>query len=103
MTNAVTITPVRARSYTIVVGTPLIIDMMAHSFPTTVYAIPGGGGSLAVESTGTPSARSDPGSANWIAWPSGTVTAITSDTLKSPVLALRITATTANGIVEIVS
>lgn len=94
--------PSRSRSYPVVVGTPKVIDMQPFGYPATVTACPAGGGSLAVEYSSTPRAAGNPAGANWINWPGGTVTSNTSDTLESPVTAIRVTATTANGSVEVI-
>lgn len=94
--------PSRSRSYPVAVGTPRLVDMQPFGFPATVTACPGAGGSLAVEYSTTPRAAGDPASAKWINWPGGTVTANTADTLESPVTAIRVTATTAAGSVEVI-
>lgn len=93
--------PVKFKSYTVVVGTPKYEDVQGFPYPLTITAIPAGGGSLEVAYSTTPNAAGNTAGATWIAWPSGTVAATTSDSLLSPVAALRFTATTANGTVEV--
>lgn len=94
--------PFRARSYTVPLGTPRVLDMMAYDYECTVTAIPGATGSMVVEYSTTPRAAGNPAAATWSNWPAGSVTARTSDTLESPVTALRATATTAAGTLEVV-
>jgi hypothetical protein len=93
--------PVKFKSNTVVVGTPVYVDVQSYPFPLTVTAIPGGGGTLAVAYSTTPNAAGTTGTATWIDWPSGAVAATTSDSLLSPVSALRFTATTADGVAEL--
>lgn len=89
----------------VTVGSPLVIGILSEQLrlPISVRALPGGGGSIGVEYSCTDNAVSSPGSANWTAWPAGTVSAAASDSIVSPVVALRVTATTAAGSVEVVS
>jgi hypothetical protein len=93
--------PVKFKTYTVVVGTPKYEDVQGFPFPLTVTAIPGDGGTMAVAYSTTPNAAGSTGTATWIDWPSGAVATTTSDSLLSPVAALRFTATTANGTVEV--
>lgn len=94
--------PFRSRSFPVAVGTPRILDMLAYDYECTVTAVPGAGGSMLIEYSTTPRAAGNPAAATWSNWPAGSVTARTSDTLESPVTALRATATTAAGVVEVV-
>ena len=104
MTTAVTTVPTTSRSVTVTVAaSPVYIDMRNHAVPATVTAIPGASGTLAIAFTTTPNALANPGSATWVAWTSGTVSATTTNTLISAVVALRATATTSTGTVEISS
>ena len=89
-----------SRTLTIVVGDPKVIDLLGWPTPTTITAIPGASGTLAVEWSTTATAVSNPGAASWTAWPSGTVSAKTTDTLDSPIVAMRVTALVANGSFE---
>lgn len=93
--------PVKFKSYTVTTAAPVYEDTQSFPFPLTVTAIPAGGGSIAVAYSTTPNAAGNTAGATWINWPSGTVLATTSDALLSPVAALRFTATTANGSVEV--
>lgn len=93
--------PVKFDTYTAPVSSYTYIDTQNHPFPLTVTAIPGASGSVTVSYSCTPNAAGLTTSANWITWPSGTVTANTTDVLISPVAALRCTAATAAGSVEI--
>lgn len=91
------------RIVTVTTATPAVltssgsnyVNSGAFNIPCTVAAIPGGGGgSLLVEYQVVPSG-------SWTAWPASTVTTKTVYVLNGPVHALRFTATTANGTVEI--
>ena len=92
-----------SKTVAVTVGTPVVFDLSGWPVPTTVTAIPGGGGTLAIEVSTTETAVSNPGAASWVAWPSGTVSARASNTLDGPVRAIRATATTAAGTLEVVS
>lgn len=92
----------RDRSYAVTTAAPKYIDMLPFGIPSTVTAVPGATGSLAIATSTTPRAAGDPGAATWVNWTAGTVTAATSQTLNSPVTAIRVTATTADGVVEVV-
>jgi hypothetical protein len=98
----VTQVPARSDSWTVVVGTPKVLDPLRFGFPATITAVPGASGSLLVEYSTTPGAAGNPGAASWANWPSATVSARTSNTLTGPVTGLRATATTANGVLEVV-
>jgi hypothetical protein len=76
--------------------------MQPFGYPATVTACPGATGSLAVEYSTTPRAAGNPAGARWLNWPGGTVTGNTSDTLDSPITAVRATATTADGTLEVI-
>lgn len=62
--------------------------------PLTVAAIPGASGTLLVEYQISPDG-------SWIEWPAGDVAVVTVYVLTAPVYALRFTATTDDGVVEI--
>ena len=100
MGQYVQIVPVKFQTASVVAGTPVYLDTQSFPFPITVVAKPGAG-TLLVEYSITPYAAGKTTSANWIQWPSGNVASITSDYLKSPVSALRFTATTADGTYEV--
>jgi hypothetical protein len=76
--------------------------MMPFGYECTVTAAPGASGSMLVEYSTTPRAAGDPAAAVWINWPAGSVSSPTSDTLDSPITAVRATATTANGSLEVI-
>ena len=98
MTTAVSVVPTKNRSTTVTVAaSPVYIEMLSMPFPCTVTAVPGASGTLAVSYSTTP------GGATWVAWTSGTVSATTSNTLISPIVALRVTAATSTGTLEISS
>jgi hypothetical protein len=104
MTTSVTTVPVRFATHTVTVAaSPVYINMQGHSVPATVTAAPAGGGSLAIAYSTTPTAASNPGAAVWVNWTAGTVSSATSQTLISPVVAIRATATNATCVVEIAS
>ena len=65
--------------------------------PITVTAIPGSGVTVVVNYTTSPNIPT----AIWGAWPNGTVSAYTSNSVMSPIAALEAEAVTANGSVEI--
>lgn len=79
-------------------GTPVTANsgVSGHPipYPITLRAKPGSGGTLLIEYRISPTG-------DFVAWPAGTVSAAIVDTLNGPVDALRFTATTANGTVEI--
>lgn len=93
----------RVINQAVAVGAPLVLPVLGMPTPITVRAIPGAGGTLAVEYSCTDTAVSSPGTASWTAWPAGSVSAATSDSIVSPVVAIRVTATTAAGSVEVVA
>lgn len=82
----------------VTVGTPVIagsgVDSMPIPYPLTLRAAPGSGGTLLVEYRVSPTG-------GWVAWPAGTVSSATVYQLNGPVEALRFTAATANGTVEV--
>ncbi len=94
--------PFRSRSYAVLVGTPRVVDMLPFDYECTVTAVPGASGSLQIEYSTTPRAAGNPAAALWSNWPAGTVSARTSDTLESPITAIRATAATADGVLEVV-
>jgi hypothetical protein len=98
--GTVNIVAARDRSRPVPVGTSYF-DMLGFGYPCTVSAIPGGGGTLTLSYSTTPGAAGLEASANWIAWPAGTVSAAASATLISPVTGIRAVAATAAGVVEI--
>lgn len=95
--------PLTFSSYSVTTATPVYVDLHGSPFPMTITAIPGASGTLSVFYSTSPTAISSPGSANWIAWTAGTVSVPTSDGLLSPVFALKVTAATSTGTVEVVS
>jgi hypothetical protein len=101
MGQYVQIVPVKFKTDTVAAGTPKYLDVQSFPFPLSVVVKPGASGSLLVEYSLTPNAAGLTTSATWISWPSGTVSATTSDYLKSPVSALRFTATTSTGTYEV--
>lgn len=106
MTTNVSSPPVLSRAYPIPTGAPTVIQMGSVPIPASIAAIVGAGGSLFIEYTLTPIASlpAFPTGANWTPWDlgtAGTVSTNTFSTLASPVVALRVTATTAAGVVEI--
>lgn len=67
----------------------------------TVTAIPGSGGTVTVQSTTSPREDVRNGSATWANWTSGAVASIASSTLVGKVTAVRATAATADGVMEV--
>lgn len=82
-------------------GDPVVLILPPVARQASVAAFPGGGGSLLVEYSLSSEAAVVGGTGRWLPWPSGTVTTGTADTLISQAMALRITATTAAGVVEV--
>lgn len=74
-----------------VTGTPVVVDLSKNAAPYSVTLIPGSGNTSKVEYSVSPNAGTSPGSANWISWPSGTVSAITNDVYAGKLTALRFT------------
>lgn len=70
-------------------ATPVSVDMRGAALPATVVVKPTNGDTVSVEFTfdGT----------NWVAWPSGTVSATTVDTIDAPVIKLRFTRASGSG------
>jgi len=93
--------PVHAKTYAVSTAAPTYLDCMQLPFPISVSAIVGSGGSLAIAYSTTPGAAGNPGSANWFNWALGTVTSNSNDVLLAPCTAMRFTATTAAGTVEV--
>ena len=68
----------------------------------TVTCIPGVGGTMTAQFTTSPLADVRDGTATWQDWPSGSVAATTSDVLLGRVSAVRASAVTADGVLEVV-
>ena len=66
----------------------------------TVTVIPGGGGSMSVEYSTSPTDLIN-NTATWATWPAGTVTVRTDDSLVGRISAVRAIATTAAGTLEV--
>jgi hypothetical protein len=66
-----------------------VVDMRQVRTPATVVVAPGAGCTVRCQYSTTANANAVPGSAIWRDWPAGSVTTNTSDTLQSPVIALR--------------
>ena len=82
--------------FTIVVGTPEVLEAAQYSipFPLTIRAAPGVGGTMLVEYRISPTG-------DFVAWPAGTVSSATIYNLNGPVEALRFVAAVSNGVAEI--
>lgn len=80
------------------VGTAAAVTVSTETFegsaPVTVAAVPGSGGTLLVEYQLAPNGT-------WHDWPAGTVSAATVYLLTGPVSALKFTAATQPGVVEL--
>ncbi len=70
-------------------------------FPLSIAAHPGAGGSLLVECSLHPNADVSDSPAVWFPWIDGVVTTDTLGSLASPVAAIRLTAETVDGSVEL--
>lgn len=73
-----------------------------YRLPVTVTAVPGSGGSMLVQYTTSAWADVCAETATWLSWPAGTVYATTTDTIVGPITAIRATATTQPGVLEVV-
>ncbi len=82
---------------------PIIIPGWVSDLTAT--AIPGGGGSATVYHTTdeSNSVEDDPGSANWVAWDEGSVSAITSQAAMGQITAVRIAAVAADATLQVVA
>lgn len=90
------------KSITVTTSTPIVYSSGGSSsqkptalpYPLGIVAVPGSGGTLVVAfqlvKDGT-----------WVNWDSGVVSAATASVLTGPVYALRFTAATANGVIEL--
>lgn len=67
----------------------------------TITAVPGGGGTMTVQYSTSTEDDIKAGTGNWQNWPKGSVSAIGSDTLVGRVTAVRASAVTAAGTLEI--
>ena len=85
-------------SISVAVGTS---SPIAISVPCTVTAIPGGGGTLLIETTASGAAAVSAGTATWFPWTLGTVSAASRNSILHPCTHLRATAATAAGVVEV--
>lgn len=74
-----------------VTSTADVVDTSQLRAPITVTVIPGATTTATVEFSTTPGAAAAPASANWQAWPDGTVSAATTDVFLGRMFALRIT------------
>jgi hypothetical protein len=91
--------------FEVVVGTPYVLDMRNYEAPIPVKVRPGVGGSMNVEASTSVNAIqviSGLPAAVWTEWTPSTVTENTDAVLVGAVSALRFTATTSNGWVEVV-
>lgn len=88
---------------TVVVGTPLVLDCSNRSFnhAMSLMCVPGGGGTLTVESSNSANAITAPGSANWMDSGEGAMATKKEVVRYSPCMAIRITALVADGVVEL--
>lgn len=86
-----------AQRFTVTVGSPVTIstETLSGGSPLTLSAIPGVLGTLLVEYQLAPNGR-------WFEWPAGAVTTASVYLLTGPVYALRFTAATTDGVVEMV-
>ncbi len=84
------------QTLTVAVGSPATLGRTNYTlpYPLTVTAVPGAGGTLLVE-------YQIAADGVWQAWPGGTVSTTTTYLLTGPVRALKFTATTQAGVVEV--
>lgn len=92
-------------SRAVAVGTPEIIEMpQTRPFSAQSFVLrPGGGGNLTIEYCYDDIDTVRNGSPVWIASSLGAVTSNTEDGFSRPVTAIRVTAATANGNVEVLA
>lgn len=102
MATFVAAVPIRSDRIAAPVAAVKVHQMMNVPTPATIAAVVGAGGTVLIEYTLTPTASTGwPGTAVWIPWTPGAVSVNTVNTLVSPVVAIRITSTVSDGIVEI--
>ena len=83
---------------------PRILGGNASSFGSQTFCgIPGSGGTLDIEFSTSPYANLEAGTATWEDWASGVITIRTTDSLVGPITAIRATAATEAGVLEIVA
>ena len=68
----------------------------------TFCGIPGSGGTLDIEFSTSPFENLEAGTATWEDWASGVITTRTTDSLVGPITAIRATAATNSGVLEII-
>ena len=73
------------------IGSPTLIKLEGVAAPISIAVHPASGQTALVEYSISPGASGNPGSAKWLAWPSGSVSASKDDVRLGPLAALRIT------------
>lgn len=105
MSTFVSTVAIRSLRWAAPIAAPTVIQVINIPIPASISAVVGASGSMLIEYTLTPTETPGwPGTAVWTPWSLGTagvVTVNTFGTLTSPIVALRATATTADGAVEI--
>ena len=86
------------KQITVTAGTTSAPYWFRSGIQCSVTAIPGASGTMLVQYTTSPQ---NAVAINWVNWPSGTVSATTSDSLLGRVTGVRATATTSDGTLEI--
>lgn len=72
-------------------ATAVVVNLARYRAPISVALTPGSGNTSLCEYSLTPNAADPSVTAQWSAWPSGTVSIATTDSLLGPVQALRFT------------
>ncbi len=95
----------KSEKFTVLAGSSAVVALMhgGRLAPVTVVAAPGAGGAALVETSHSPTAIASPGTAVWLAWDAGSVSAATARTLYADAIAVRLTATTQTAVFEVAS
>lgn len=96
--------PGYTRKESVTAGSPatVVISHTPAGRDITVTAIPGGGGTANVQFSTSSDAEVAAATATWQDWPSGAVSSTTSDRVLSQITALKLIATTADAVFELV-
>ena len=95
-----------ALKYAVPTGAPTIVAFPGcigdqSNLPVSVVLIPGASGTILLEASNTPDAIASPGAAVWRTLFTGAKSADYADVITYPVVALRMTATTATASIEL--
>lgn len=80
---------------------PILLDQITNNVSVSVFPV--SGGTALVEISTSPPQDVIDGTANWIDWASGGVTADTNDSALGPISGVRVTATTQDCVLEVMA